>query len=164
MGCSTQILLLLDNISASATSDDDPNAEAAQTLRTQMIYAGLPLDLALECLKSCTATNADGRGSAFLDAAGTFAYSSSCWPAHTLPFRRSAEHRPGGVRRVAPSDGTQTAAPPNTTKRQHLNTRRAVERVRAITDLVYRAAPSIVLGLAHSPPAPNTPFTNATRT
>ncbi|KAJ7056867.1 timeless protein-domain-containing protein [Mycena amicta] len=75
MGCLTQILLLLDSITNSSTNEDDPDVEAAQTLRGQLIYAGLPLDLALDCLRACSATNADGRGPAFLDAAVTFAYS-----------------------------------------------------------------------------------------
>ncbi|KAJ7454075.1 timeless protein-domain-containing protein [Mycena galericulata] len=73
MGCLTQILLLLDAISASSSSDD-ADAEAAQTLTTQLIYAGAPLDLALDCLRACSAATATGRGPAFLDAAVHFAY------------------------------------------------------------------------------------------
>jgi replication fork protection complex subunit Tof1/Swi1 len=74
MGCLTQILLLLDAISASSTGPDDADAEAAQTLTTQLIYAGAPLDLALDCLRACSAATATGRGPAFLDAAVHFAY------------------------------------------------------------------------------------------
>ncbi|KAF7329666.1 hypothetical protein MKEN_00229700 [Mycena kentingensis (nom. inval.)] len=74
MGCLTQILQLLDHISNSSLGDDDADADAAQTLRTQLIYAGLPLDLSIDALRACTAANADGRGPAFLDAAVTFAY------------------------------------------------------------------------------------------
>ncbi|KAJ7849053.1 timeless protein-domain-containing protein [Mycena olivaceomarginata] len=51
MGCLTQILLLLDAISSSSSEADEADAEAAQTLTTQLIYAGAPLDLALDCLK-----------------------------------------------------------------------------------------------------------------
>ncbi|KAJ7439501.1 timeless protein-domain-containing protein [Mycena latifolia] len=74
MGCLTQILLLLDAILASSSGPDDADAEAAQTLTTQLIYAGAPLDLALDCLRACTAATATGRGPAFLDAAVHFAY------------------------------------------------------------------------------------------
>ncbi|KAJ7349333.1 timeless protein-domain-containing protein [Mycena albidolilacea] len=74
MGCLTQILLLLDAISSSSSEADEADAEAAQTLTTQLIYAGAPLDLALDCLKVCTAATATGRGPEFLDAAVHFAY------------------------------------------------------------------------------------------
>ncbi|KAJ7704500.1 timeless protein-domain-containing protein [Mycena rosella] len=74
MGCLTQVLLLLDAISASSSGPDDADAEAAQTLTTQLIYAGAPLDLALDCLRACSAATATGRGPAFLDAAVHFAY------------------------------------------------------------------------------------------
>ncbi|KAJ7201098.1 timeless protein-domain-containing protein [Mycena pura] len=74
MGCLTQILLILDAILASSSADDDADAEVAQTLTTQLIYAGAPLDLALDCLRACSAANATGRGPAFLDAAVHFAY------------------------------------------------------------------------------------------
>ncbi|KAJ7608441.1 timeless protein-domain-containing protein [Roridomyces roridus] len=74
MGCLTQVLLLLDAISASATGDDDTDADAARTLTTQLIYAGAPLDLALECLRATSVISAAGRGPAFLDAAVHFAY------------------------------------------------------------------------------------------
>ncbi|KAF7359427.1 Topoisomerase 1-associated factor 1 [Mycena sanguinolenta] len=74
MGCLTQILLLLDAISSSTFEADEADAEAAQTLSMQLIYAGAPLDLALDCLRYCTAATATGRGPAFLDAAVHFAY------------------------------------------------------------------------------------------
>ncbi|KAJ7151353.1 timeless protein-domain-containing protein [Mycena crocata] len=74
MGCLTQLLLILDAISASSSGTDDADADAAQTLTAQLIYAGAPLDLALECLRACSAATATGRGPAFLDAAVHFAY------------------------------------------------------------------------------------------
>ncbi|KAJ7208162.1 timeless protein-domain-containing protein [Mycena haematopus] len=74
MGCLTQILLLLDAISSSSSEADEADADAAQTLTTQLIYAGAPLDLSLDCLRFCTAASATGRGPAFLDAAVHFAY------------------------------------------------------------------------------------------
>ncbi|KAJ7764630.1 timeless protein-domain-containing protein [Mycena maculata] len=74
MGCLTQILLLLDAISTPSSGADDADAEAAQTLTTQLIYAGAPLDMALDCLRACSAATATGRGPAFLDAAVHFAY------------------------------------------------------------------------------------------
>ncbi|KAF8185006.1 timeless protein-domain-containing protein [Mycena galopus ATCC 62051] len=74
MGCLTQILLLLDGISSSTSEADEADAEAAQTLTMQLIYAGAPLDLALDCLRVCSAATATGRGPAFLDAAVHFAY------------------------------------------------------------------------------------------
>ncbi|KAJ7672486.1 timeless protein-domain-containing protein [Mycena polygramma] len=74
MGCLTQILLLLDAISSSSSGADDADAEAAQTLTQQLIYAGAPLDLSLDCLRACSAATASGRGPAFLDAAVHFAY------------------------------------------------------------------------------------------
>lgn len=74
MGCLAQILMLLDAISASTSEADEANAEAAQTLTQQLIYAGAPLDLALDCLRACSAATATGRGPAFLDAAVHFAY------------------------------------------------------------------------------------------
>ncbi|KAJ7134228.1 timeless protein-domain-containing protein [Mycena epipterygia] len=74
MGCLTQILLLLDAIATPSSGADEADAEAAQTLTTQLIYAGAPLDLALDCLRACSAVTATGRGPAFLDAAVHFAY------------------------------------------------------------------------------------------
>ncbi|KAF7338588.1 Topoisomerase 1-associated factor 1 [Mycena venus] len=74
MGCLTQVLLLLDAISSSSSEADEADAEAARTLTMQLIYAGAPLDLALDCLRVCTAATATGRGPAFLDAAVHFAY------------------------------------------------------------------------------------------
>ncbi|KAJ6588221.1 timeless protein-domain-containing protein [Mycena capillaripes] len=74
MGCLTQILMLLDAISASTSEADEADAEATQTLTQQLIYAGAPLDLALDCLRACSAATATGRGPAFLDAAVHFAY------------------------------------------------------------------------------------------
>ncbi|KAJ6500386.1 timeless protein-domain-containing protein [Mycena sanguinolenta] len=74
MGCLTQILLLLDAISSSTSEADEADAEAAQTLSMQLIYAGAPLDLTLDCLRFCTAATATGRGPSFLDAAVHFAY------------------------------------------------------------------------------------------
>ncbi|KAJ7075414.1 timeless protein-domain-containing protein [Mycena belliarum] len=74
MGCLTQILLLLDAICSSSTGPDDADADAAQTLTAQLIYAGAPLDLALDCLRDCSAATATGRGPAFLDTAVHFAY------------------------------------------------------------------------------------------
>ncbi|KAJ6625085.1 timeless protein-domain-containing protein [Mycena sp. CBHHK59/15] len=74
MSCLTQILGLLETIITTAASNEDTDnadAEAAQTLATQLIYAGAPLDMALECLRACAATV---RGPAFLDAAVQFAY------------------------------------------------------------------------------------------
>ncbi|KAJ7170342.1 timeless protein-domain-containing protein [Mycena crocata] len=68
MGCLTQLLLILDAISTSS-SGTDADADAVQTLTAQLIYAGAPLDLALECLRACSAATATGRGPAFLDAA-----------------------------------------------------------------------------------------------
>ncbi|KAJ7856566.1 timeless protein-domain-containing protein [Mycena leptocephala] len=74
MGCLTQILLLLDAISASSTGPDDADAEAAQPSRRNLSTPGAPLDLALDCLRACSAATATGRGPAFLDAAVHFAY------------------------------------------------------------------------------------------
>ncbi|KAJ7786448.1 timeless protein-domain-containing protein [Mycena metata] len=74
MSCLTQILLLLDAIVAPTSLADEADADAAQTLTTQLIYAGAPLDMALECLRACSAVSATGRGPAFLNAAVHFAY------------------------------------------------------------------------------------------
>ncbi|KAJ7178128.1 timeless protein-domain-containing protein [Mycena filopes] len=74
MSCLTQVLLLLDAIVAPTSLADEADADAAQTLTTQLIYAGAPLDMALDCLRACSAVSATGRGPAFLDAAVHFAY------------------------------------------------------------------------------------------
>ncbi|KAK7023845.1 topoisomerase 1-associated factor 1 [Favolaschia claudopus] len=74
MGCLAQILLLLDAISSSTSEADEADADAAQTLTMQLIYAGAPLDLALDCLRFCSAATATGRGPIFLDTAVHFAY------------------------------------------------------------------------------------------
>ncbi|KAJ7038064.1 timeless protein-domain-containing protein [Mycena alexandri] len=52
MSCLTQVLLVLDAIVSPTSLADEADAEAAQTLTTQLIYAGAPLDMALECLRA----------------------------------------------------------------------------------------------------------------
>ncbi|CAK5278317.1 unnamed protein product, partial [Mycena citricolor] len=75
MGCLTQILSVLDAIASPTSGATESDADAAQTLTMQLIYAGAPLDLAMDCLRACTTAKAAGRGPAFLDAAVHFAYS-----------------------------------------------------------------------------------------
>lgn len=50
--CLTQLLLLIDAMSTSASSQDEVEVDAASTLRHQLIYNGEVLDIALDSMRS----------------------------------------------------------------------------------------------------------------